>query len=60
MANPAVTAPIIGARNLGQLTDSLAAAELDMTPDLRAAISALSITPPPATDRTETQKDLPA
>jgi aryl-alcohol dehydrogenase-like predicted oxidoreductase len=56
MAHPAVTAPIIGARNLAQLRDSLAALEVDMTDDLRAEISALSRTPPPATDRTETLK----
>jgi aryl-alcohol dehydrogenase-like predicted oxidoreductase len=58
MAHPAVTAPIIGARNLGQLEDSLAAADVPMTAELRAQISALSATPPPATDRTETQKDI--
>jgi aryl-alcohol dehydrogenase-like predicted oxidoreductase len=56
MAHPAMTAPIIGARNLAQLRDSLAALEVDMTGDLRARISALSPTPPPATDRTETLK----
>jgi aryl-alcohol dehydrogenase-like predicted oxidoreductase len=56
MAHPAVTAPIIGARNLAQLRDSLAALEVKMTDDLRAEISALSATPPPATDRTETLK----
>jgi aryl-alcohol dehydrogenase-like predicted oxidoreductase len=54
-AHPAITAPIIGARNLEQLTGSLAAAEIDMTPELRAEISALSPTPPPATDRSEQQ-----
>ncbi|MFB6229586.1 MAG: aldo/keto reductase [Salinibacter sp.] len=51
--HPAVTAPIIGARNLEQLEGSLGALEIDMTPDLREAISDLSPTPPPATDRTE-------
>jgi len=55
-AHPAVTAPIIGARNVGQLSASLAAATVDMTPDLRAEIAALSRTPPPATDRLEEQK----
>jgi aryl-alcohol dehydrogenase-like predicted oxidoreductase len=55
-AHPAVTAPIIGARNLDQLKDSLAAASVDMTPALRAELSALSRTPPPATDRLEEQK----
>ncbi|SET06155.1 aldo/keto reductase [Oceanicella actignis] len=52
-AHPAVTAPIIGARSLEQLRPSLAAAEFDMTDELRARISALSRTPPPATDRLE-------
>jgi aryl-alcohol dehydrogenase-like predicted oxidoreductase len=52
-AHPAVTAPIIGARNLDQLKDSLAAIDVKMTPELRAEIAALSRTPPPATDRLE-------
>ena len=51
MAHPAVTAPIIGARNLAQLEASLAALDVDMTPDWRGEISALSATPPPAHDR---------
>lgn len=55
-AHPAVTAPIIGARNLDQLKDSLAAVDVDMTPALRAEIAALSRTPAPATDRSEEQK----
>jgi aryl-alcohol dehydrogenase-like predicted oxidoreductase len=53
MANTAVTAPIIGARNLDQLEDSLAAAEIKMTEEMYAEISRLSRTPAPATDRTE-------
>lgn len=52
-AHPAVTAPIIGARSLEQLTPSLDATAIDMTPDLRAEISALAPEPPPATDRLE-------
>jgi aryl-alcohol dehydrogenase-like predicted oxidoreductase len=52
-AHPAITAPIIGARNLDQLKDSLGAANVKMTPELRAEIAALSRTPPPATDRLE-------
>lgn len=56
MSNPAVTAPIIGARNVEQLEVSLAAAELDMTPEWREEISSLSIAPPPATDRSEERK----
>jgi aryl-alcohol dehydrogenase-like predicted oxidoreductase len=54
MGHPAITAPIIGARNVAQLQDSLAALSFDMPPQLRAQVSALSPTPPPATDRTET------
>src|SRR5215471_18800202 len=54
--HPAVTAPIIGARNVDQLKDSLAAVKIDMTPSLRAEIAELSRTPPPATDRTEELK----
>jgi aryl-alcohol dehydrogenase-like predicted oxidoreductase len=51
--HPAVTAPLIGARNLEQLEGSLAALDIDMTPELRAEISALSPEPPPATDRND-------
>jgi aryl-alcohol dehydrogenase-like predicted oxidoreductase len=53
MSHPAVTAPIIGARNLQQLETSLAALDVNMTPEWRAEISTLSIEPPPATDRSE-------
>ncbi|MGD9030245.1 MAG: aldo/keto reductase [Anaerolineae bacterium] len=53
MSHPAVTAPIIGARNLEQLETVLDAPGVDITPDWRAEISALSIEPPPATDRSE-------
>ncbi len=52
-SHPAVTAPIIGARNLQQLEGSLKSVEIDMTPELRAEVSALSPEPPPATDRSE-------
>ncbi len=55
-SHPAVTAPIIGARNVEQLKDSLAAADVKMTAELRAEISALSRTPAPATDRSEELK----
>lgn len=54
-ANPAVTCPIIGARNLHQLEPSLDAADVQMTDDLYARVAALSRTPPPATDRLEEQ-----
>jgi aryl-alcohol dehydrogenase-like predicted oxidoreductase len=55
-AHPAITAPIVGARNLDQLKDSLASVDMKMTPELRAEIADLSRTPPPATDRLEEQK----
>jgi aryl-alcohol dehydrogenase-like predicted oxidoreductase len=53
MAHPAITAPIIGARNLAQLEGSLAALDVALTPEWRAEISAFSPEPPPATDRSE-------
>ena len=53
MSHPAVTAPILGARNLEQLAPSLAAADVEMTDEWRAEISALSPEPPLATDRAE-------
>lgn len=55
-SNPAITAPIIGARNLKQLEGSLKSLDIDMTPELRAEVSALSPEPPPATDRLEETK----
>lgn len=54
-AHPAVTCPIIGARNLEQLEPSLNSLEVDMTDALHAEIAALSRTPPVATDRREEQ-----
>ncbi len=55
-AHPAVTAPIIGARNVEQLQASLDSVKIEMTAALREEISALSRTPPPATDRLEELK----
>lgn len=52
-SNSAVTAPIIGARNINQLENSLAAAVFKMTPEMYTEISHLSRTPAPATDRAE-------
>jgi len=52
-AHRGVTAPILGARSVAQLAPSLAAREIAMTPELRAALSALTRRPPPATDRLE-------
>jgi aryl-alcohol dehydrogenase-like predicted oxidoreductase len=52
-SHPAVTAPIIGARDVAQLEAALPAADIAMDTELRAAISALSPAPAPATDRNE-------
>jgi aryl-alcohol dehydrogenase-like predicted oxidoreductase len=52
-SHPAVTAPIIGARNLAQLEDSLAAIEFEMSPEMYGEVTQLSIAPPTATDRLE-------
>ncbi len=54
-AHPAVTAPIIGARNIEQLQASLDSVKIDMNKALRDEFTALSRTPPPATDRLEEQ-----
>ncbi len=51
--HPAITAPIIGARNLEQLEPALAAADFRLPAEQRAEISALGPEPPPATDRSE-------
>jgi aryl-alcohol dehydrogenase-like predicted oxidoreductase len=55
-SHPAITAPIVGARSLDQLRASLDSVKIDLTPDLRGQITALSRTPPPSTDRTDEQK----
>ena len=52
-SHPAVTAPIAGARSAEQLKASLDSVKIEMTPALRAEFTALSRTPPPATDRLE-------
>jgi aryl-alcohol dehydrogenase-like predicted oxidoreductase len=54
-AHPQITSAIIGGRTAVQLEPALAAPEVEMTPELYARISALSRTPPPATDRLESQ-----
>lgn len=53
--NPSITTPIISARNTRQLAPSLAALSFDMPQDLMAALTALTPTPAPATDRLEEQ-----
>ncbi len=52
-AHPAVTAPIVGARNLDQLKACVASAALELNPELYSQIAALTPEPPPATDRNE-------
>lgn len=52
-AHPAVTAPLIGARNVAQLAPALSAGDYVLTPELRARIAALTPEPPPATDRSD-------
>ncbi len=54
-AHPAVTCPIVGARNLEQLRPSLDSVGFEMTDEMREEVAALSRTPPPATDRLEEQ-----
>lgn len=54
-SHPTITAPLIGGRTLEQLQPSLAAIDFEMDNELRAEISDLSQTPPPATDRSESQ-----
>lgn len=51
--HPTRPKPILSARNAQQLKPSLAAVDFDMTQDLYERITALSQTPPPATDRIE-------
>jgi aryl-alcohol dehydrogenase-like predicted oxidoreductase len=51
--HPAVTAPIIGARSVDQLKDSLRSADIKMSQDLYEEICRLTPAPPPATDRSE-------
>jgi len=54
-SGPAVTSAILGARSVEQLEPALAAAELAMDAEQRAAVSRLAPAPPVATDRREEQ-----
>ena len=54
-ASPLGAQPIVSARSAEQLRPSLAAMEFQMSPELYARLTALSPTPPPATDRIEEQ-----
>lgn len=53
MAHPAITAPIIGARNTIQLQDSLAVVNVKIDHEILDHITSLSDTPANATDRLE-------
>ena len=55
-AHPAVTAPIIGARNLTQLEGSLKSVDIGMSRELYQSIAALTPSPAVATDRSEERK----
>lgn len=55
-AHPAITAPIIGSRNLEQLAPSLAAADYVMSPQQWQEIADLTPRMPLATDRDEEKK----
>lgn len=52
-AHPAITAPLIGARDLEQLEGVLPAADIEMDAALYDRIASLFPAPPPATDRNE-------
>ncbi len=54
-AHPAVTAPIVGTRSVAHLEVALRSQDIELSYDseLYREISALSATPPPATDRNE-------
>ncbi|MFC5448586.1 aldo/keto reductase [Paenibacillus aestuarii] len=53
LGHPGITSPIIGARSIEQLEPSLAAVDLALPDGWRQEITALSIDPPLATDRSE-------
>lgn len=56
-AHPAITAPIIGARNVDQLQHSLAVLDHHLTPELYQRLCELTPEPAPATDRNEEKTD---
>ena len=53
LAQPAVTAPLLGARSVEQLAPSLLAADLTLEPRVLALLGALTPAPQPATDRND-------
>jgi aryl-alcohol dehydrogenase-like predicted oxidoreductase len=52
-SHPDVTSVLVGGRNVDQLATTLSANTLELDAETRARISALSVEPPPATDRNE-------
>lgn len=56
MHHPAITAPIIGARNLEQLELSLSALKIPLDSKWREELSALSVAPPLATDHSTEER----
>ncbi|MEO9853330.1 MAG: aldo/keto reductase [Reichenbachiella sp.] len=52
-SNPGITAPIVGARNLEQLSPVLDAVDFDMTDELWATIADFALAPAQPTDRSE-------
>jgi len=50
-SHPAVTAPILGVRNLEQMNDTMKFLDIKLSEEERAEISSLSVAPPLATDR---------
>ncbi|MEM9046753.1 MAG: aldo/keto reductase [Pseudomonadota bacterium] len=58
-AHPAITTPILGARNVSQLQPALASVEVKLTQELYERIAQLSPTPAPPTDRLEEQAGPP-
>lgn len=56
-SHPAVTAPLIGARTVEQLEESLAATEINLSKEQRSAISDLAEAPAHALDRNEELTD---
>ena len=53
MANPAITAPIVGARKMQHLEAVLEATQIEMTPEMYKRISSCTPAPANATDRLE-------
>jgi aryl-alcohol dehydrogenase-like predicted oxidoreductase len=54
--HPAMTAPVVGARNVTQIKDILEFTNIKMTQELYSRIASFSPSPPPATDLSERVK----